>query len=980
MATRVHQIQVGPAAKISTGASRSNFDAPTRAPPHIKLRVHDGWQHVSCRRVDQRVHRQRLDVERRSDKTAGAKKQANFVEPRGPTEVMNNDPIAVRAQTARSVSGGRWRIRLLGEFSARDGERSLDRLPPTERRLLAKLALAGHEQPLQRADVAAEFWPKAVLEDGLKLLSSTLSKLREALLIGGASPLTITGTTIALRTESIDIDVVDFLALVRTGQEFAARRLYCGPLLPKEQAPWLIAQRARLDELFQTLSDTSVMPAMLPPARRQMPVYRDYFVGRDKDVSRLLDAAGDHRLVTVVGAGGTGKTRLAVEASRRLEHHNLILFVPFEASTRGDSVLDGIRAARDLQARPRGLWRQLIADLQTYTSPLLLLDNLEQHVGTSHLKLLSRLMDGVPALRVWATSRQPLGLSNEHVVRLLPLQLPTVDSTIECAEQAPAVALFCSRARAHKKTFHLHSGNVAAVVELCRRLDGLPLAIEIAAARIGVRLPARILLEIVARQPLRRDGRASRAVVQRHVSLDRAIEWSWDLLPRELQHALSAFAVFRGGCTLEHAAQIAGLTPRAARLALSKLCDHSLMQPPALGASRYGIDQTIAEFVRARTAAPLKRTFGHRYREVFTDLALDAARTRRAVPSDDVPDAMHALAMTAAENPGEGAVLALALRTHWRASGVTPKALSALQHLSRQLPPDHPHAPGFLCLVALLLVECGEGQHARKVADRALELAGDDVRRRAEALVAWINVRSRVEPDPQRLDAQCREALALARDAGDALLLARVLLQWGPVKIAAGDVAGARADFCRATLESECADDEEAALTAIAGELACDLMEQRYAEMEERAVKACERAQLLGHVGLQLLMLNRLGGCTEGLGDPKRAFEIYLHQAALAHAAGLEYHFAYAIWNQCLPMAKRGQVEDAACLMAFSVRYWRSRFGRLSRRDTDFIESVRLAATEHCTMPVWRRHWTRGGTISWAAGIALGLGRAPPTT
>ncbi len=308
-------------------------------------------------------------------------------------------------------------------------------------------------------------------------------------------------------------------------------------------------------------------PVMEPPA----PLTRT--VGRDDelDLVRTLLRAG-HRLVTVTGTGGVGKTRVAVEAARSLrDEFDAVGFVPLEAVHDPALVL---RAVADrLGARAEGA-RSLEDTLVEHFGAgrhLLVLDNLEQVIAAGdHLAALLGRSTGVQAL---VTSRQALRVLGEREIPLLPLRVPEPCS-VAAAREEPAVQLFVDRATAVSPRFTLSEDNVAAVAELCRRLDGLPLAIELAAARSRL-LPPQALLS-------RLDEKASVLVgsdgtPERHRSLRATLDWSYGLLTEAERALLARLSVFDGGFTLDAAGAVCGSGEADVLPRVASLLDKSLL-------------------------------------------------------------------------------------------------------------------------------------------------------------------------------------------------------------------------------------------------------------------------------------------------------------------------------------------------------------------------------------------------------------------
>ncbi|WP_445149603.1 BTAD domain-containing putative transcriptional regulator [Baekduia sp. Peel2402] len=356
-------------------------------------------------------------------------------------------------------------------------------------------------------------------------------------------------------------------------------------------------------------------PAPPAPSRRSnLRAGVTSFVGREAEVDRLAALLDEHRLVTLIGPGGAGKTRLAGEvAARRLP---LIpdgaWMVELAATTDPDdvgaSVLGalGLREARMLAVGspvpghgsgpgPVDATAHLV-DVLAERETLVILDNCE-HLLDATAVLADLLLAQCPALRILATSREPLGIAGEHLAQVPPLGLPPVDASAAEALAHPAVALFADRAAAAAPDFSVDETTVAAVVEICRRLDGLPLAIELAAARLRSLPAAQIAARLDDRFRLLTGG--SRAALPRQRTLRAVVDWSWDLLSEPERALARRIAVFPAGVTAASAAAVgvgADVGADDVPELLAALVDRSLIALVDREHGRYRMLETIREY------------------------------------------------------------------------------------------------------------------------------------------------------------------------------------------------------------------------------------------------------------------------------------------------------------------------------------------------------------------------------------------------
>ena len=343
-----------------------------------------------------------------------------------------------------------------------------------------------------------------------------------------------------------------------------------------------------------------------PGARLPTPL--SGFVGREREiaaVSALLRQDGV-RLVTLTGPGGVGKSRLALRVAQELEASfgDGVAFVSLAPIMDPNLVLPTVAQALGVRgAGDRPLADALAAALRDRRL-LLVLDNFEQVVAAA--PVVADLLGVCPRLTALVTSRAVLRVSGEHAVRVPPLALPDRVRLLPPEELArsEAVRLFAERARAADAGFAVDAGNAAAVAAVCARLDGLPLAIELAAARVTVLPPHAMLDRLQARLPLLTGG--ARDQPDRLRSMRDAIGWSHDLLPPEEQRLFRRLAVFAGGFALDGAAAVAGDATEPAEAAvlpsIASLVDKSLLQrTPGVDADvRYGMLETVREFALER--------------------------------------------------------------------------------------------------------------------------------------------------------------------------------------------------------------------------------------------------------------------------------------------------------------------------------------------------------------------------------------------
>ncbi|MES9542295.1 BTAD domain-containing putative transcriptional regulator [Actinomadura sp. NPDC000600] len=358
--------------------------------------------------------------------------------------------------------------------------------------------------------------------------------------------------------------------------------------------------------------------------RPNLPAQLTSFIGREEELRRVGRMLADGRLVTLLGPGGAGKTRLAIEAAGR--YGGEACFADL-APVSGGEVANAVLAALGLREggmrpmpgeQPPDAVERLVTALEG-RRVLLVLDNCE-HVVAPVAELTHRLLSACPELRVLATSREALAITGEALRPLPPLEVPPADARPEELPGYPAVRLFLDRAEAVRPGFAVDGGNAGAVLAICRALDGLPLAIELAAARLRSLPVAEVATRLDDR--FRLLSRGNRTAPPRHQTLRAVVEWSWDLLDEAEQTLARRLTVFAGAFTLEAAMGVCGLDD--ADDLLVELADKSLVQSDG---SRYRMLDTVRAFCAERLAAAGEaERFERAHAEYFADLA------RRAEP------------------------------------------------------------------------------------------------------------------------------------------------------------------------------------------------------------------------------------------------------------------------------------------------------------------------------------------------------------
>ena len=463
--------------------------------------------------------------------------------------------------------------------------------------------------------------------------------------------------------------------------------------------------------------------AVQPVARHNLPAPLTSFLDRTEVLARLEALLGQARLVTLTGTGGAGKTRLAVECAIRLvgqfpdgvwladlagiASHTLVAAQVMEAL--------GVRQEGDLPVLEALRFRLRSAEL------LLVLDNCE-HLLDTCAELTRALLSSAPGLRVLATSREPLGVPGEVICPVPPLGLPPDRSDERARAAAPAVRLFLERGSAARGGAGGGVAPVAVAERICRTLDGLPLAIELAAARLGTLSAVEIETHLTDRFRFLAYPRP--AGNPRHQALQAAMDWSYDLLSPEDRQALGELSVFAGNFGLEQAAAVcSGGDEMAALEKIDRLASKSLVTAePSEDRTRYRMLETVRQYAAARLAEA-GGTEAARQRHALAFLRLAERERDLAVLSREHDNFRAALEWSLSAGDQTGPRLALELGSFWLVRGLLQEGRDWLKRALGQYPADGPLRPGLLRLLGTVLLEGGDLSQAESVLSEGLEVA-----------------------------------------------------------------------------------------------------------------------------------------------------------------------------------------------------------------------------------------------------------------
>jgi len=741
---------------------------------------------------------------------------------------------------------------MLGWMRAQSGDLTVTRFRTQKTALLlARLALFP-KRTHPREELADLLWPDADQDAGRNSLKQSLAILRRLLEPPGTPAggvLIADRLGIRLNPAAFSTDVADFEAALKAAarspegrQEALARAqdLYQGELLPGVYEDWAIEERERLTAAWEEVQEApggtapplplpipsialaAVLATPRPPSSApRLPMLFTRFFGREREQSDLAALLADEavRLVTLTGPGGTGKTRLAIEAARQVATgpDAIVHFVALADFTDSSLIPDAVADALDLPRVLTGEPMDRVAAALCAAPALLVLDNLEQ-LGEEAAPVLLALLTRVPSLTILATSRARLFIAGEREYPLAPLPTPQAPDGPSASSPSPeslllfsGVQLFADRARAARPDFQITARNAPSVADVCRRLEGIPLALELAAAWSSLLTPAQMCDRMGERFTLLRSRRKD--VTDRHQTLWAAVSWSYDLLPPDLARFWAHLSVFRGGFTAEAAREVCQ-EPRALD-SLGRLRAYSLVTAEDTGDEmRFRLLESLREFAVSQLGAGERAGLADYHAAHFLRL-VDRAEPlltgpdqaqwldRLAVEQDNLRAAMD-WDESAGGDAERGPRLACALWRFWAIRGPSSEGRQrlgrAVERLDAQGSGDTEALARALNGLAVLTRRGGDMAAAGDLQQRSLavwRVVGDG--RGIASSLNNLGALAALQGDYAQSEPLLLEALALWRELGKEVAVASTLTNLAFLEHERGDFEAAQM-FCEESL------------------------------------------------------------------------------------------------------------------------------------------------------------------------------------
>jgi predicted ATPase/class 3 adenylate cyclase len=642
------------------------------------------------------------------------------------------------------------------------------------------------------------------------------------------------------------------------------------------------------EHLFQVVAVG--LPQDFPPLRSlesapgNLPQLVSTFIGRTHEIDEIRTLLGTTRLLTLVGPGGIGKTRLSLQvAAEALDTYlDGVWFVEFAAATAPEQVPGTVAAALSVREEAHVPLVKTLAGYLKSRKVLLLLDNCE-HLIDACARLVDGLLRETVDARILATSREALGVAGEQTYPLRPLSLPQSETQIDAVIASDAVRLFVDRARLAQPQFAMHEGNAAVVARLCTRLDGIPLALELAAARVATMSVAAILERLDDRFRLLRGG--SRAALPRQQTLRALIDWSHDLLSGPERTLFARLSVFANGFALDAAEDVAGADDLA-RAEVSDLLAGLVRKSLVTfdeSENRYRMLESIREYANERLQ---EAGAGTHLRERHCDYYLRLAE--KAEPSlAGGPENSLWRARLLDDHDNLRAALAWSLET----PGLRPAAL----RLSGAL---------YLFWISYAMLREGRYWCTAALAQNAADDAAPA--HAAKALVGY-GALAHMLGDQDAARESLERALALSRTMGDRDLQCRILINLGVASKRQGDFPVARERYAEAIAIAQELRNETRECRTLANLGSLETAAGNPEAAQRLSAHALELARKIGSPILEMHALSNLATVAFDLGDLAAAESHVARGLAIGSEGGFAKDVVFLLRKGGEVAAARGQ-------------------------------------------------------------------------
>jgi predicted ATPase/class 3 adenylate cyclase len=687
-----------------------------------------------------------------------------------------------------------------------------------------------------------------------------------------------------------------------------------------------------LERLWQLV--TSDIQQDFPPLQslqeipNNLPAQLTKFIGREKEVEQIKKRLEKNRLVTLTGSGGVGKTRLSNQVASELlsEYPNGVWLVELAPITDPELVTRTICSALGLKPQGNTPALNALTEYLKAKKILLVVDNCE-HLIDACAQLCDSLLHACPALRMLASSREALGIDGENAYRVPSLSLPRSSDDLQAIQESEAVQLFVERAQAVQPEFQLTASNAPNVAQICRRLDGIALAIELAASRVKLLRVEQIAMRLDDVFRLLTGG--SRTALPRQQTLRALIDWSYKLLSDEEQTAFRHLSVFVGGWSLEAAEYVCN-NPNMLDL-LTHLVDKSLVAVDLERGeeSRYDLLETIRQYAREKL---VEKGEGDeirlRHLDYFVDFAGKVEPRLRGpeqlrclrgleIEYDNIRAALEHSYLSG--NIRAGLQLAWSLLIFWSGSGHWREAKDLLAKLLVQ-----PQAMGKtplrlkgLSVAGLMATLLNDTSQAQAWLDESIAIAIELGPESKDLYAINLGLRgySLRDTDLSRARTQCEEALAIGREINDQFSIANILDYLGNIYAAQGDYSAAQAASTESMSRFLAMNNKWMSSRPLGNLGAISFQQGNYESARSYWEAALEVYREMGDKPNTAFMLSSLAKIAQLQGDLGHSTDLYEESLTLWRIIGDEVSISPLLTDLGYLMLKQGYIERAAVLL-----------------------------------------------------------------
>jgi predicted ATPase/transcriptional regulator with XRE-family HTH domain len=801
------------------------------------------------------------------------------------------------------------------------------------------------------------------------------------------------------RGEKAILDYCEARGLFRS---FAEGPLRGHTLSPEWLADLLATARLGGDTTPQTIASVTDSAVTSETARTEpsveagnLPIVLTGFIGRTLELAHLSDLLAQHRLVTLTGPGGSGKTRLAFQVAGALRdrYPDGVWLVELAALTDPALVVRSVATVVGLREVPDDEVEDALVRFFRLRRCLLLLDNCE-HLVDASARIAALLVGSCPSLTILATSREHLRVGGEEIVPVPPLTLPDHDHelSVDTAALSEAVQLFVARASAARPTFRLEPENVRTVVEICRRLDGIPLALELAAARIKLLSCEEVAERLNDRFRLLTSSSA--VILPRHQTLRAAVDWSYDLLSDTERRFFARLSVFPGGWTVPAAEQVcsgAGIDEDEALDLLGGLVEKSLVTVDEQhGVLRYRLLETLRVYAWEKL-----EEFGEADSVCEQRESWLMALAEQPVPEHEGPEltayllrlelevdnfrAALAWRLGAGVAPEQGLRLAAALGPFWEGQGGNAEGLRWIERFLAACP-DAP-AP----IRASALFQSGKlaswsADYVQAVERFETSLAlyeQTNDPRAAAAVRFWMADSLRFLGDNERAGELLTEALTLYRGLEDQPGIARTLRELAMVAMFQGDFERAES-LCEESLALYRMMGDRLGMSQPLSVLVRTMFASRdYARAAEYAEQALALSEEIASRQFRATLLVDAGMVQSALGFPDRALELERESLRVVRDSGTKMTIHTCLGAIGAALHRTGQSERGARLLSASVALLNSLTAPIAEAYRPLYEATMRSVQRRMDPDTFAAAWEAGQALSLDAAIAEALDERP---